>query len=275
MWACGRFTVAGGDGACSRTVAAGLVNSGGLSGEQTRSVDGERIDDFQDLTDLIMVPGRFGLHVPLELLLRTLGHDGYVDFISLLEGVDIVKWFEDSAGNIELGPRGALESLLKQATDAMDGLRACLRAIERDESRDAILDAWIFRVHRYHPPAAFDRVVAEVAGDIGKEHLDVPRFRRRFYDQWMEKLAVLTGEYSFDVEARRLVDAALLADASAGMPITGSDIIGELGIPPGPAVGAALGLARQLYDVEPLSRDALLARLGETLATRSDMGGVG
>lgn len=93
-------------------VAAGLVDQGGLSSEPTRVVEGERIDDFMDLTNLVMVPGRFGLHVPLELLLRALGHGGYANFLSLLEGVDIVRWFEDSAGNIELGPRGALEARL-------------------------------------------------------------------------------------------------------------------------------------------------------------------
>jgi hypothetical protein len=53
--------------------AAGLVQRNGLSQDATRVVGGEHVDDFQDLTNLVMVPGRFGLHVPLELLLRTLG----------------------------------------------------------------------------------------------------------------------------------------------------------------------------------------------------------
>ena len=93
-------------------VAAGLVDRSGFNSEPSHILDGELIDDFQDLTNLVMVPGRFGLHVPLELLLRAMGHEGYSNFLSLLEDVDIIRWFEDSAGNIELGPRGALEARL-------------------------------------------------------------------------------------------------------------------------------------------------------------------
>src|SRR5256885_1435386 len=77
-------------------------------------------------------------------------------------------------------------------------------------------------------------VIAQAAGDMGRSHLDVVRFRRRYYDRWMERLAFLTGDYDFALEARRLVESALVLDAASGMPITGTDIINDLGIAPGP-----------------------------------------
>jgi hypothetical protein len=91
---------------------AGLVTEGQLLSTETKEVGGEEVDDVQDLTGLVMVPGRFGLRVPLELLVRALGKSGYSDFAGLFAGVDVFAWFEDPAGNIEIGPRNALEATL-------------------------------------------------------------------------------------------------------------------------------------------------------------------
>jgi hypothetical protein len=93
-------------------MAAGLVPPNTLAPETTRLVAGEQIGAFQDLTNLVMVPARFGLRVPLEVLLRVLDQVGYTKFRDLLEGVDIVRWFEDATGNVELGCRSSLEARL-------------------------------------------------------------------------------------------------------------------------------------------------------------------
>jgi hypothetical protein len=90
---------------------AGVIDSR-LSDVVAREVGTELVDDFQRLTGLVMVPGRFGLRVPLELLLRALGHEGFSRFIDLLNGVDIFRWYEDAAGNIEIGSRSRLEAAL-------------------------------------------------------------------------------------------------------------------------------------------------------------------
>lgn len=95
---------------------AGLIESSGLSDAVEERVGSELVDDFQHLTGLVMIPGRFGLRVPLELLLRALGHEGYTRFLDLLNAVDIFRWYEDAAGNIEIGARSRLEaSLISQA----------------------------------------------------------------------------------------------------------------------------------------------------------------
>ena len=81
-----------------------------LSTSETKEVDGEEVSEIQDLTGLVMVPGRFGLRVPLELLLRALGRPLHSRFLDLFSDVDIFRWIEDGVGNIDIGPRNQTRS---------------------------------------------------------------------------------------------------------------------------------------------------------------------
>ena len=67
---------------------------------------------MQDFTDLVMVPGQFGLTVPLELLIRAWGKRTSWRLPSLFEGTDFFQWFEDAVGNVEVGSRNGLEATL-------------------------------------------------------------------------------------------------------------------------------------------------------------------
>lgn len=78
--------------------------------EQRTHLAGEDLPVVKKLTGLVMVPGQFGLRVPLELLLRALGRENYQDFIHLIGETDIFQWYEDEDGNIDVGPRTALEA---------------------------------------------------------------------------------------------------------------------------------------------------------------------
>ena len=72
-------------------------------------------DDFtnlQALTGLIMVPGQFGIRVPVELLMRALEYRHGARLADLLKDVDVFQWYEDSVGNIDIGPRNPLEAKL-------------------------------------------------------------------------------------------------------------------------------------------------------------------
>jgi hypothetical protein len=72
-------------------------------------------DDFtnlQALTGLIMVPGQFGIRVPVELLMRALEYRHGARLADLLKDVDVFQWYEDSVGNIDIGPRNPLEARL-------------------------------------------------------------------------------------------------------------------------------------------------------------------
>ena len=91
---------------------AGLVKPEELLRSKARELGGEEVDEIQALTGLVMVPGRFGLRIPLELLLRAMGKGRITEYIDLLSPYDIFRWDEDSAGNILIGPRHALEAMI-------------------------------------------------------------------------------------------------------------------------------------------------------------------
>jgi len=94
-----------------------LRASGIISGQlplygKTNVVDGEIVGEMQDFTGLVMVPGQFGLTVPLELLMRAWGKRASSMLPTFFEETDFFKWYEDSVGNIEVGPRIKLEAEL-------------------------------------------------------------------------------------------------------------------------------------------------------------------
>jgi hypothetical protein len=175
------------------------------------------------------------------------------------------QWFQEVCGSYVPGGDDqwdrCLGALLEEAERFLGGCVATLRGIEQDEGRDGIVEQWTFRAKRHHSPEAFDPIVAAVATDLGREHLDVVRFRKRFYDRWIEALSLLDGEYDFAVEGRRVVESSLLTEALPVLPITGTDVMAEFGLEPGPQVGAVLQQARSLFDQAPCARDELIARL--------------
>jgi hypothetical protein len=75
-------------------------------------IAGENVTRLEKLIGLVMVPGRFGLRVPIELLLRALNRETIENFAELFKGVDVFRWYEDVMGNIFVGPRHALEAQL-------------------------------------------------------------------------------------------------------------------------------------------------------------------
>ena len=157
--------------------------------------------------------------------------------------------------------RICLIGLLKEAIIFFEGLRNCVRNIEKDESRDQITSDWSFRLKRYHPPNEFDYLISKTAMDMGREKLDIVRFRRRHFVEWTNELSLLQGDYNFQIEGRKLIERELLNKTRPWLPITGEDIINELSIIPGPDVGQILDIARDLYTAEPCSKEELLQKL--------------
>ncbi|WP_316795217.1 hypothetical protein [Pedobacter agri] len=59
----------------------------------------------------VMVPGQYGLNVPFELMLDVIGYDTFASHIfSAMRDIDLIKWYDDEYGNIELGARTSLEA---------------------------------------------------------------------------------------------------------------------------------------------------------------------
>lgn len=182
-------------------------------------------------------------------------------------------WFKEQCGTPapaeESHWANCLQAMLREAGYFFEAVRECIRRIERDESRDQILREWSFRRSRYHPPQEFDRVISIVANDMGREHLDAPRFRKRFYDAWTKDLQTRQPDYDFDTEARKLIEHALLSETAPVLPITGHDIIAEFGIDPGVRVGELLASARNVYEASPCSSADLLERLRQDVQATS------
>lgn len=65
----------------------------------------------EQLTGLILVPGRFGLNTPIELVARASGNYGYDQIVRVLKEIDVFMWDEDQMGNITIGPRHPLEAV--------------------------------------------------------------------------------------------------------------------------------------------------------------------
>lgn len=156
-----------------------------------------------------------------------------------------------------------LNSILKETLLFLKAVRDCIRKIEMDESVTQIVDQWNFTRKRYHPPYEFDKLIAVVSADMGKDSLDIIRVRKQYYDRWVKELKLNQGDYDFHFEARRLIEHTLLNEMTRALPITGKDIIDEFKIPPGPRIGFLLDEARKINENSPCSRQVLIEKLKE------------
>ncbi len=80
--------------------------------ERLEEFGGEQLTEIQLLTELVMVPGKFGLHLPIEFLFRALDKPYSQKFIDVLTKTDIFSWSSDSLDNVLIGPRHPLEARL-------------------------------------------------------------------------------------------------------------------------------------------------------------------
>lgn len=178
------------------------------------------------------------------------------------------NWYSRHCGSAIPGNDGewkkCLISLLSESQDFLKLAIDCVRFVEKDESKERVVEQWLFQVRRHHPIYEFEKLVSITARDMGQEFLDATRICERYYDKWSKELRLRTGEYDFETEARKLIEHTLLTDAELPLPITGQDIIRQLGIQPGPSVGILLKKARNLYNNTPCTREALILRLAES-----------
>ncbi|MFE2867251.1 hypothetical protein [Embleya sp. NPDC059259] len=71
----------------------------------------------EQITSMILVAGRRGLRIPLELALRVLGREGADRLVDLVRNFDIFRWTEDDSGGQFLGTRTPLEAELLARED--------------------------------------------------------------------------------------------------------------------------------------------------------------
>ncbi|MEW5958972.1 MAG: hypothetical protein AB1801_14665 [Chloroflexota bacterium] len=176
------------------------------------------------------------------------------------------EWFKSQCGTLEPDKDTewvkCLLSFLQEGLEFFDSLLKCIRGIEQDESQEQILHNWHIRRSRYHPSHEFDQLIYKVVTDMGRDSLDVVKFRNRYYERWVKEIDSLQGDYDFNFEARRLIEYTLLSDTMAVLPITGDDILNTFNtIEPGPKVGRLLQEARKIYENHPCTKEELLKQL--------------
>jgi hypothetical protein len=174
-------------------------------------------------------------------------------------------WFKDKCGTAVPATAehwaACLREMIKESARCLEVLIATLRMIESDEYCEQICQEWQRRARRSIPPHQFDELIAVVAADMGRPEIDPPSLRKRNIDAWTKHLALLCEDADVQLEARKLVEHAMLTVIPDVLPITGKDIIEELQVEPGPLVGRLLEEAKSLHSINGLTRTQLLERL--------------
>ncbi len=174
-------------------------------------------------------------------------------------------WFRDACEYVQ--PRTDDEwhkcnhQILLDAAELLEASLTTVRHIEGSEFRDTILTQWRRELDRHHDPAEFDNIVEIVCTDLGHEAINVVAFRNRHLAAWRKRIEQLHDGFEFEYEARRLVEDALLSEWPKLLPITGTDIIKELGIPAGRDVRHALEIARGFFQSGIFDRTELLEKV--------------
>ncbi len=101
----------------------------------------EERSSTERLTSMILVAGRRGLLVPLELALRILGREGSSRIVELVKNFDIFRWTEDESGNQYLGTRTTLEAELLAREDLNDRAEVEV-AVQMIENLRPALSRW-------------------------------------------------------------------------------------------------------------------------------------
>lgn len=151
-------------------------------------------------------------------------------------------------------------TLLSDAVAYLGALRSYIAGLQ-GAAADYVKKEWVLLRTRSIPHGDFDRMTAEVAGDIGMESRDIVAFRNQHYGRIL--LELRAQRYDVDVKGfvKRAITARLL-DEFPG-PILVAEDLKAFGMKPGRDLGKALREAQQVWiqsDCE-LTRDQVIARL--------------
>ena len=93
-------------------LSAGLIDQSQIEHVRLQTDTQVSIGKVGELVDIVTVPGRFGLNIPVELLARTWEQPDFTYISHVLQGCDLFHTFEDAAGRVIVGPRHPLEAQL-------------------------------------------------------------------------------------------------------------------------------------------------------------------
>lgn len=102
------------------------------------------------------------------------------------------------------------------------------------------------RLDRNWPAHTFDKLVGDVLVQLGLENgLKINAFRERHLSRWRQYLECLPEGEDLESKMIRVIERDVLSHFDGVLPISGTDIMTELGIPQGPLVKSALLKARE------------------------------
>ena len=160
------------------------------------------------------------------------------------------------------GWRDCYDKLVRDACELLNLVETVVRRIEKDGTEaNAHIEEWRWRLDRNWSASRFDTLIENVKYRLGREALNVVKFRNRYGDRWKKQLELLEDDFDFEHEATRIIEKTLLDEGAGVLPITGRDVIQTLGIEPGPRVGILLEEARRHFGVNRCTKEELLEHL--------------
>ena len=144
----------------------------------------------------------------------------------------------------------------------LGAIEAVVRKIESEgDGAQPHVEEWLRRLEKHWAAPAFDPLIDDVKYRLGREALNTIAFRNLHVDKWRQQLYLLEDGFEFEFEATRLIERTLLDEDSVVLPVTGRDLIEELGVKPGPVVGELLEEARRHFGVHRSGKRKLIAHL--------------
>lgn len=154
------------------------------------------------------------------------------------------------------------ERLVSEAGSFLRCIEDVVRRIESDaDGAASTIEDWKRRLDRTIPAAAFDPLVEDAKCRLGRTALNTVAFRNRHVDRWRKQLELLEDGFDFAREGTLVIEKTILDEDECVLPISGSDILGELQLKPGPVVGQLLQEARRYFGSHPCDARELLEHL--------------
>nr|WSX49132.1 hypothetical protein OG409_09340 [Streptomyces sp. NBC_00974] len=163
-------------------------------------------------------------------------------------------WFKDACGS-RVPDDGqwerCLKTLLESALSYLTLAISIARAIEQHPDSKTLSHVWKDRLSRTDVVADYLGSLQRAAGDLGCEGLNLHQIRDRYKKRWAKALSLVPATANIEEVTLRHMEQVLIAETGRLLPITASDVMDRLELPPGESVEVALRLGQVIYGLHP------------------------
>jgi hypothetical protein len=150
-------------------------------------------------------------------------------------------------------------NLLDSTISYLDAVYYCLREIQKSENLDIIKEEWREILSRNYSVYNFEVVLVSVLENFGLGGIfDTNKLCKREFDKWKKELGVLKVDFTFEIEAKRIIESFVLRKEI--LPVTSGDLL-EIGFRKGSDLLMAMEKARKIFYERPCSKEDLLKKL--------------